>query len=455
MAVLEKDLQAQANPTKSFFVSMITRDISLEDSILDLIDNSVDSAWRSEGSLPMALGDGTDLSQYHISINTSPEGFSITDNCGGMTLDDAVEHAFSFGRRETEAVFNYSIGVYGIGMKRAVFKLGKTIRIISTYKEDDGNVQSFGVPIVVDEWLQNDEPPWDFDIEGEENLEERGVEISVSNLTSATKSAFENPAFVNSLRRTIARDYSIHLNRGLQIQINDRLVKGLPIELSRGVEFEPVRIDYKDSSNGEAVSVEIIGGMAAPPPDSSEPDDSEDGENRYGWYLACNGRIVLAADKTILTGWGSNGWPLWHPQYAGFIGVVLFTAADAAALPLTTTKRSVDISSEVYKRAKLRMRDITKEWTAYTNIRKNAIEEAKQKEVVEAVIPIHEVVRKPSIKLPKLTADQTKRRANVNYSVAMPKMKKLAEHLGNVNMSYKDVGLKSFEYTYDDIVGEE
>ena len=39
-----------ANPTKAFFVTMITRDITLEDCILDLIDNSVDGAWRSEGS---------------------------------------------------------------------------------------------------------------------------------------------------------------------------------------------------------------------------------------------------------------------------------------------------------------------------------------------------------------------------------------------------------------------
>lgn len=36
--------KATAFPTKAFFVRMITRDISLEDCILDLIDNSVDGA---------------------------------------------------------------------------------------------------------------------------------------------------------------------------------------------------------------------------------------------------------------------------------------------------------------------------------------------------------------------------------------------------------------------------
>ena len=111
-----------ASPTKAFFVNMITRDITLEDTILDLIDNSVDAAWHSEGGRGMELADSVDLSAYQISIFASPERFSIRDNCGGMTLDDAVEHAFSFGRRASQELEEYSIGVYGIGMKRAVFQ---------------------------------------------------------------------------------------------------------------------------------------------------------------------------------------------------------------------------------------------------------------------------------------------------------------------------------------------
>ncbi len=55
MVTNDHDRSAHANPTKAFFVSMITRDITLEDSILDLIDNSVDSAWMSEGSHPCAI----------------------------------------------------------------------------------------------------------------------------------------------------------------------------------------------------------------------------------------------------------------------------------------------------------------------------------------------------------------------------------------------------------------
>jgi hypothetical protein len=198
--------KAPANPTKAFFVTMIIRDITLEDCILDLIDNSVDGAWRSEGSRPVGLEDRTDLSKYSISIAAFPDRFSVQDNCGGMTLDDALDHAFSFGRRTSDQHDDYSIGVYGIGMKRAIFKLGAEIRIRSTYDENNGNRQSFAIPINVPEWMNNDDPPWDFDITEDEPLLDNGVEIVIKKLTPSAAASFESTAFIQTLRRTIARD---------------------------------------------------------------------------------------------------------------------------------------------------------------------------------------------------------------------------------------------------------
>lgn len=434
---------------------MITRDISLEDCILDLVDNSVDGAWRSEGSRPMGLAQDADLSKYTISIHAAPDRFSIDDNCGGMTLDDAIAHAFSFGRRAADVHDDYSIGVYGIGMKRAVFKLGTAIRIRSTYQEKDGTRQPFAVPIVVSDWLANDDPPWDFDITDDEPLDNNGVEVVVDALTPAAAQAFASPAFLQNLSRTIARDYSLHLNRGLKISLNDQLIAGWQIEMLQSADFAPMRQEYQDETGGEQVSIEIIGGMAAPPPESSEPDVEDSGEKRFGWYVVCNGRIVLAADKTVTSGWGLDEWPQWHRQYSGFIGIVLFTAAKAAALPLTTTKRSVDTSSEIFRRARPQMREVTKKWIAYTNQRKQALEEAKVKEAAAAPIAIYSVARRASVTLPALVPKRSEAVANVNYAVPVTRMKKLAKELGSINMPYRDVGLKAFDYTFDELVGED
>lgn len=448
--------KAAANPTKSFFVRMITRDISLEDCILDLIDNSVDGAWRCEGSRPMGLTDTTDLSKYRIDIIASPDHFSITDNCGGMTLNDAVKHAFSFGRSEAENHDNYSIGVYGIGMKRAIFKIGNEIRIRSTFQDTDESRQSFAIPITVSKWLENNNPPWDFDLEESTALPADGVEISVNELTNSTQSAFDSPAFIQNLRRIVSRDYSLHLNRGLKIFLNEVEILGWKIELRQSEDFKPMRIDYNDEVDGETVNIEIIGGMAAPPPESNDPSEEDEGDKRYGWYVICNGRIVLAADKTTISGWSTEDWPQWHRQYSGFIGIILFTAANAAALPLTTTKRSVDSSSEVYRRSRPRMRDVTRKWIDYTNQRKQDLEQAKLKEALTKAVAIYDVPKQASAALPTLIPHQARERtANVNYSVSLTRLKKLAKELGGIGLTYREVGIRSFDYAYKDLVGDE
>ena len=216
-----------------------------------------------------------------------------------------------------------------------------------------------------------------------------------------------------------------------------------------------MRLSYEDAQNGESISIEVLGGMAAPPPDSVEPDDRFDGDKRFGWYVACNGRIVMAADKSGVAGWGTSDWPQWHRQYAGFIGIVLFSASNTAALPLTTTKRSVDQTSDVYRRAQLKMRDLSKEWIAYTNVRKQALEEAKRKEAAARSVPIRQVEVKPALILPTLDVQRVERPANVLYSVPVKRMKRLAKALGSINLAYREVGIRSFEYTYEDLVGEE
>lgn len=447
--------KADANPTKAFFVRMITRDITLEDCIFDLIDNSIDGAWELAGGHPLSLDDATNLSAYKIRINITEDGFEISDNCGGITLDDAADYAFTFGRKQDAETENFSIGVYGIGMKRAVFKLGSEIEIRSTYN-DGGGVSSFRVPIDVEQWLASGDENWDFDIEEAENLEQTGVKISILRLTDAAKRSFESPRFVRNLRRAIARDYALHLHRGLVIEVQGKPVSGWTIELRQGGDFSPMRAQFVEELEGEQVFVEILAGMAAPPPDESDPsEDFDEGQNNSGWYVVCNGRIVLAADKTTVTGWGTEGWPQWHPQYTGFMGIIIFSSRRADLLPLTTTKRSVDETSAIYRRFRPKMRETTKEWISYTNTRKQIRAEAVQKEELAKAVPIFEVAVRQEVELPKIAPKPKIPQANILYTVPKSRVRSLASAFGNINMSYKDVGLQSFEYAFEDLVGDE
>ena len=448
-------ITAHANPTKAFFVNMITRDITFDDSIMDLIDNSVDSAWSHAGNQPIGLNDGPDLSGYEISVTATPAKFAIVDNCGGMTMDDAVQYAFTFGRRRPHPNNDYGIGIYGIGMKRAVFKLGTSIRVRSTYQDATGTPTAFVVPITVADWLEVDTLPWDFAIHDATPLAENGVEIVVERLTPGAVSSFRNPAFIQNLRRAIARDYWLYLNRGLNIAVNGDAVRAAELALRVSDSYQPLRQAYNDQFDGEQICVEIISGMAAGPPDDLLPEEDKEGDKAFGWYVACNGRIVLAADKTAVSGWGTSDWPQWHSQYSGFIGLVLFTAAHVVSLPLTTTKRSIETSAPVFLRARNKMRDVSKKWIAYTNSRRHALETAKLAERAAVAVPIPNLTKHDDLRFPRFTRQPVEPIANVNYSVPTRRMTKLKRGFGRPAMSYRQVGLRSFDYAYDDLVGEE
>ncbi len=110
----------KASPVKSFFVSMLTRDITLEEAILDLLDNCVDGILRVG-----AKRTSHPYSGYYAEITFDKDTFSISDNCGGIpwTMHD---YAFRMGRpKGSPKAEPGGVGVYGIGMKRAVFKMGR------------------------------------------------------------------------------------------------------------------------------------------------------------------------------------------------------------------------------------------------------------------------------------------------------------------------------------------
>lgn len=449
---------ADASPTKAFFVRMLTRDISLDDCILDLIDNSIDSAWQQAGTRPTAFAPGNLLSDFRVDISYDEQSFSIADNCGGISLDNAAEYAFTFGRKGDPhqaaqdagdpAASDYSVGVYGIGMKRAIFKIGNDITITSTYAEGD-EVDAFMVPISVPTWLADDKAHWDFDIEPAEALAEPGVAIKVRDLNEESRRRFSDPTYGHDLiNDVLRRDYLLPLMQGLAITVNGDPVRYRPISLLSNENFSPLRETYTDGD----VTVEIIAGMHAPPPDDNEPDTSRQDKNS-GWYIVCNGRVVLAADRGASTGWGVKGFPRWHGQYSGFLGVVLFSAADPSLLPMTTTKRNVDVSSGVYQRAANRMLKPTRAWIDYTNARKSALDKAKQLEDSAKPVDAPNIAPSSTVRLPKISATRA-RVANVNYAVPLAKMKALSSALRDVG-SYREVGLASFDFTYDAHVDDE
>ena len=63
-----KDKPVTTRPVKRFFVDMLTRDIALEDAILDLLDNCVDGILRNIGNRARQRPGPRDIGQKFPSI---------------------------------------------------------------------------------------------------------------------------------------------------------------------------------------------------------------------------------------------------------------------------------------------------------------------------------------------------------------------------------------------------
>jgi hypothetical protein len=451
MGVMLEAQHVRARPTKAFFVHTITRDIELEDCILDLIDNAMDGARRLLGNPVPKLLVKSDFSKFLVDLKFNESEFLIQDNCGGISLNDAINYAFSFGRRQSDEPEDYSIGVYGIGMKRAVFKLGKdiVIRSTGTASAEDDRDEPYRVIIDVAKWVASDDDSWDFDLESDDALPHPGVQIVVRDLHETIAAELSSRVFETQLRRTLARDYARFISQGLTIRVNGRNVGLYEFGVLEGDGIRPAHVEHVLRD----VTVEIIAGMGARPSDTGDPDEEGDKEDLSGWYLLCNDRVVVAADKSDLTGWGYDAKNRWHPQYRGFIGIVLFSAKAAEELPLTTTKRSINRDNFVYRQALARMIELTSEWIAYTNRRKAALVEAKAFEKAAVSVSAFETQHRREAVYPTFAAAPRVRAITIQYPKPQRAIRELAVSLGDPGMSSREVGSRSFDYAHRELVG--
>jgi hypothetical protein len=437
-----------ASPVKAFFVSMLTRDISLEEAILDLLDNCVDGILRSEG----AGNAKNPYDGFHAHIKFDSNGFSITDNCGGIPWD-VHQYAFRMGRADGRGLDTPgTVGVYGIGMKRAIFKMGRKCDISTRSIKDAYTVK------ITPEWLR-DEKDWMIPVEpASKPLGHAGTTIAISNLYPGISERFgkEGKAFKAELDRMVASHYAFIIDKGFAVTINGDPVKPKPTKLIFTKKPDPdaplIRpYIFKASENG--VDVFLTVGFTRPIPSESEMADEQE-EKKYssldaGWTVICNDRAVLYCDRTELTGWGEAGVPRYHNQFIAISGIVEFRSGDARKLPTTTTKRGIDASSALFLRIKNKMREGVSIFTNYTNKWKGRSEESKKHMEDGEALSLSEIKnRAKELKLNSTTSIIPK---GEQYSPKLPIPKKLESKKRRISF-VKDVSeVKAVSsYVFDD-----
>lgn len=449
-----------AAPAKRFFVDMLTRDIELKDSILDLLDNCVDGAMRQNAS--HASTGNTPYEGKWARIHFDGTTFCIEDNCGGIPIETARESAFRLGRADDEHENLPTVGVYGIGMKRALFKIGR-----ESFVESRSGESKFTVRIKRS-WLEDDKD-WRLPIEVDVcSLEEQGTRIEVTDLREGVARLFANETdFEGDLKREISAYYSAIISKGFKVWVNHESIEPLQIALLFDADaFERpsgiVPYVYEAESGGVFVRVTI--GFYRDLPTEEEDDEALSGRpssERAGITVVCNDRVVLYADKTRMTGWGEAKVPQYHTQFVSIAGIVEFTSNDAGLLPFTTTKRALDGNSELYLTVKEYIREGLKAFTNFTHKWKTSSRERTEvhrttKALAPAAIPKlipatswSKVVKglpgrkyKPMLPLPKEDDPQTQIRfARKRSDIAV-----VARYLfDDASKSPSDVGAKCFD----------
>lgn len=431
--------EINAMPTKSFFVDMFVRDIPLEQAILDLVDNCIDGAKRIRGA------NRDDLKKCWIEIKLGKKEFRITDNCGGFDSEIARNYAFRFGRPAEQKPLAHSIGQFGIGMKRALFKFGSRFAVRSATTKDE-----WAIDIDVTKWVLT--PDWQFpwDEFESERISKRkpGTEIVVTELRPEVAARFATDRFVTTIVQLIKSKHRQFVSEGLSISVNGQHVNATNLyllvkdnALRPGIE---TRTFAEAGKGGVQVRIIVAVGQSLP--------------REAGWYVVCNGRIILEADRRPATGWGAFedgsgklAVPVFHNQFARFRGIVSFDSEDSSRIPWNTTKDDVDTDNPMWQLTLRRMVEMMRPVVTFLNELDADIEEHGRKhspmlDVVEKATTeeVEGFTRDAQFRAPtKASSAKTSKTVKIQYSKSTKDVEFLKDALDVASASA--VGEKTFD----------
>ncbi|MBL3594829.1 ATP-binding protein [Rhodovulum sulfidophilum] len=335
----------EAGPSKRFFVEMLPRDISLEHAVLDLVDNSLDGAIRERIS-EIRGRNAKPYAGLQCALEISGDHFRISDNCGGIP-DNRLDAALRLGRDDISIDDDKpTIGMYGIGMKRSIFKISQDATVVSKSATSTVTVR------YDEEWLDPDNPDWTLTLQQEPpSPGEPGVSITANKIWPNISRIFRSTSFHDDLARALSRYYAYVIEKGFSITLNGHEIQPLPVEFRFEDNISPF---YFETTNGKT-KVRVIVGLFRKLTREDEresqtmsPDKAEIGSLKAGITVICNDRVIKYADTTATTGWGMGNVPRYHPQFRSIAGAIIFESDDARTLPVSTTKGDLEIDDAVY-----------------------------------------------------------------------------------------------------------
>lgn len=351
---LEKERILIATGVSSTFLEeALTKDVTTLEAIFDLVDNSIDAAReslikkggkRGKDNLPESY------EGYYVSIRIDNDSIRILDNCSGIDRETLSKRALYTNKPSQH---EYGIGLYGIGLKRSLLKMGTDF----SFYVDNG-VEAFKSYFDNNGIGGNEDHPIYADI-----VPSKGNAkslFSVSNIKNEIKNDFHNPRWFNNAEREFSLRYGIYLKKGFKIILhhvkNKKRVNviGIAPTLRKECEFPPTQ----EIINFDGVEVIIETGIHSdyifPGEEGHSLSNNRKLTEFFGIYFSCNDRVIVSASTEKAYGWASK----WHSEYNGYVCWVKFISKNAALLPWNTAKTALRTDSSLFLEVRDRLQPI-------------------------------------------------------------------------------------------------
>jgi hypothetical protein len=306
-----------AVPSKRLFLSIIA-DYDLNKSVCELVDNGFDVWTRSGRAMPIAID---------VTLDKDEQSIRVDDNAGGLPRSELsyIVGPGQSGSADTDA----TIGIFGVGTKRAVVALAKDVRIRTRFGDGDTFQIEFD-----DAWL-NDED-WRLPLYQVESIAPGGTQVELQKLRVVLTDEAEE-----QLRRHLGATYGRFISHpGVTLRLNGKPIAARFFDQwSYPPTYEPRRYRGKmQTPAGRVVDIEVMAGLS---------NESSPASGEYGVYFYCNDRLVAPAMKSFEVGFTRGQAGLPHPKIS-LTKVIVSMTGDAAEMPWNSSKSDISTKHHTF-----------------------------------------------------------------------------------------------------------
>jgi len=315
----EKDI-IDATPSKRLYRSIIA-DYGLTTAISELVDNVIDSRTRRKFTRTVEI---------RIDADYDDQTITISDDGGGIKEID-LSKLVSPGSSHSNGK-SASIGIFGVGSKRAAVALARDIKIATRYGNEPHSYQVE----YDDDWLQTED--WHLPYYQIDSLKKNTTRILLSRLRFIIME--EDCA---NLRKHLGYTYANFIkDKEVKIFLNEEeIAPRFFDQWAYPHEAKPKAFNKRLTPHGHTLPIlfNITSGLTYEP--------GSIGGN-YGVFVYCNRRLILAASRAPEFGFQSGVAGVPHPRMSN-ARVIIELTGGASHLPWNSNKTGINFNHEVFK----------------------------------------------------------------------------------------------------------